>query len=179
MTNFELGTHIPMFISAPWKPNSVGKKTMALMEAVDLYSTIAALAGLESPHATGQALNSTDMSPLFDDPTQSIKDAAFSQFGKKGVFDVHPEFYRNQTMFMGYTIRTDDWRYTAWFNFDDKTIKVKTNSIVGRELYTHKGDEGMYLDFQGEHINLVEEEQYQDIVQSLHARILDYIQIGE
>jgi hypothetical protein len=38
MSNFELATHIPMIIRAPFKPNSVGQSTDVLAEMVDSKS---------------------------------------------------------------------------------------------------------------------------------------------
>ena len=38
MTNFEMATHIPLIIRAPWKSNSVGRETSVLAEIVDMYS---------------------------------------------------------------------------------------------------------------------------------------------
>jgi iduronate 2-sulfatase len=40
---------VPLIIRCPWMPASHGVKTPALVEAVDLYQTIAALAGLPDP----------------------------------------------------------------------------------------------------------------------------------
>jgi len=37
MTNFELGVRDPLMIRTPWLPNSVGGRTPALVEAVDLF----------------------------------------------------------------------------------------------------------------------------------------------
>jgi hypothetical protein len=34
------------------------------------------------------------------------------------ALDVDPKFDRNQTALMGYSVREADWRYTAWFAFD-------------------------------------------------------------
>ena len=103
MTNFELGVHIPFIIRAPWKAASVGQHTKALAEAVDLYPTLAALAGLPPPATQGQALNGTSLAPVFDNPGDEVgvKDAAFSQFAKISNFSVAPRFYRNQTQLMG------------------------------------------------------------------------------
>ena len=47
MTNFELGVHIPLIIRAPWIASSVGGETAVLAEMVDMYPTLAALAGDE------------------------------------------------------------------------------------------------------------------------------------
>eukprot|EP00038_Savillea_parva_P005551 m.158109 g.158109 ORF g.158109 m.158109 type:complete len:461 (-) comp11732_c1_seq22:3518-4900(-) len=49
MTNWELGVRVPLIIRCPWMPASHGVKTPALVEAVDLFQTVVALAGLADP----------------------------------------------------------------------------------------------------------------------------------
>ena len=48
-TNFELGVRVPFIIRAPWIPQSLGARTPVLAELLDLYPTLAELAGLEPP----------------------------------------------------------------------------------------------------------------------------------
>ena len=49
MTNFEAAVRVPLIIKCPWKTAAAGKITGVLAEAVDLYPTLAALAGLPTP----------------------------------------------------------------------------------------------------------------------------------
>ena len=120
MSLFESATHVPLFIRAPWKANSVGQVTPVLSEMVDLYLTLADLAGLPDPRSEGEMVNGTSLGPLFDNPHGTIDfeggiNAAYSQFGKVSPWDIAPVFPRNQTHIMGYSIRTDTWRYTEWW----------------------------------------------------------------
>jgi hypothetical protein len=191
MTNFELGVHIPLMIRAPWMHNSVGKQTAVLAEMVDVYPTLAALAGLPDPTSVkgSEGINGTSLAPVFADPAATaVKSAAFSQFAKDNIgTGVNPKFARNQTQLMGYTIRTDEWRYTAWFRFDNRTgggggdypygrVMVNSSSL-GTELYDHRGDTSMWLDFPGENVNVVGNVEHAKLVESLHQRLLDYIQL--
>ncbi|HEY3161803.1 MAG TPA: sulfatase/phosphatase domain-containing protein, partial [Vicinamibacterales bacterium] len=61
-------------------------------ELVDLYPTLADLAGLK-PNGP---LDGVSLAPMLKDPAATVKDAAFTQV-------------RN-----GYSIRTDRWRYVEW-----------------------------------------------------------------
>merc|ERR1712039_158234 len=70
-TNFELGTHVPLIFRAP---GHAPKRIPALVESVDLYPTLAALAGLDAPGD----LDGEDLSVLFADPSKQLKEAVFS-----------------------------------------------------------------------------------------------------
>lgn len=84
MSLFEAATRVPLIIRAPWLTESVGRTTQALVEMVDIFPTLAALAGLPDPLSEGEYVNGTSLLPLFLDPAGGVKDAAFSQFAKCG-----------------------------------------------------------------------------------------------
>ena len=68
MTNFELGTRVPLIISAPWLTASKGRRSMALAEAVDLYPTLSELAMGAGQLPTGKAgeyLGGASLAPIF------------------------------------------------------------------------------------------------------------------
>merc|ERR1712032_746544 len=154
--------------------------------------TLAHLAGLPDPRTLrgSTGINGTSLVPAMLSPTNtSVKAAAFSQFAKDNIgTSVQCKFYRNQTQLMGYSIRTDEWRYTAWFRFDPKGARgpldsgnffgrVLVSEGLGRELYDHRNDSGKWLDWPGENINLVNRSEHAGVVVTLHKRLLDYIQI--
>ena len=120
-TNFELDTRVPLIVSAPGQELR-GVHSDALVELVDLYPTLTELAGLPLP----EGLEGTSMKPLLADPYQPWKTAAFSQFPR-------PWRYKKQPPIMGYSIRTEDYRYTEWQDFE-------TGEVQARELYDHKKD---------------------------------------
>lgn len=115
-TNFENATRAPLIISVPGQENR-GGKTDALVEFVDIYPTLCELAGL--PMTDG--LEGMSFVPLLKDPKRTWKTAAFSQYPRQGV------------KFMGYTMRTDRYRYTEW----QETASGKS---VAAELYDHQLD---------------------------------------
>ena len=47
-------------------------------------------------------------------------------------------------------------------------------SDVGRELYSHKADTGLWLEYPGEEVNLAFDPTNADIVQYLHKQVLEY-----
>lgn len=118
-SNVEDDTRAPLIISMPGMKNA-GTKTQALVEFVDIYPTLAELAGLQLPsHLEGLSLL-----PLLDDPNREWKPAAFSQY---------PRSVRRRRL-MGYSMRTDRYRFTRWVNRYDKT------RVVATELYDHEND---------------------------------------
>jgi iduronate 2-sulfatase len=113
-TNFELDTHAPLIISDPDYPKGI--RTDALTEFVDIYPTLSELCGLPSP----DGLEGTSVAPLMDNPKKPWKKAAFSQ-------------YPRPKKIMGYSMRTDEYRYTEWQDQETGEAKFK-------ELYDLKND---------------------------------------
>jgi arylsulfatase A-like enzyme len=110
-TNFEIDTHVPLILTVP-DQKTAGQRTDALVELIDIFPTLAELCGLKIP----AACEGTSMVPLVNEPSRHWKKAAFSQFPRGQI--------------MGYSIRSDKWRYTEW-------IDRRSGKIVGRELYDH------------------------------------------
>lgn len=113
-TNFEEATRAPLIFSAPGQKN-VGTKTDDLAEFVDVYPTLCDLAGLPIP----KGLEGISLVPVMNDPKRPWKKAAFSQYPRPGNI-------------MGYTMRTDRYRYTEWAE--------PGKDPVGVELYDYKTD---------------------------------------
>ena len=80
-TNFEVGLRIPFMIRAPHMPASSGRQTRQLAEALDLYRTLASLAGF-TVEQIEPGVEGTDLSAVFTDPTVVVKTAAFSQMAR-------------------------------------------------------------------------------------------------
>ncbi len=136
-TNFELDTHVPMIVSAPKQKRNI--RTRALTEFVDIYPGLCELAGLAVPaHCEG-----TSFVPLIDDPGRPWKSAAFSQYPRGKV--------------MGYTMRTDRWRYTEW-------QERSTGEVMARELYDQNTDPQ-------ENKNIAAAEEMKPIVAQLSAKL--------
>ena len=124
-TNFELDARVPLIIAAGDYPKSHGKTTRALAELVDLYPTLAALAGIVDD--LPENLDGTSLLPVVAAPETAVKYAAFTQHQ-------HP-FYGSSSNWQawGYSVRTDRWRYTEWRTIAD-------GSVMARELYDHDSD---------------------------------------
>ncbi|MBL4700571.1 MAG: sulfatase [Phycisphaeraceae bacterium] len=128
-TNFEVAARAPLIFSVPGQ-KSTGIASNALVEFVDIYPTIAVAAGLKLPtHLEGDNLLA-----LLDDPKVPWKKAAFSQYPRGGGV-------------MGYSMRTDRYRYTRW-------VVSGSNKVEARELYDHKTDPDENINIAGKSDNV-------------------------
>ena len=114
-TNYEEATRIPLLVAVPGQK---GAATSALVETVDVYPTLAALAGLPAP----QGLDGRSFAALFTDPAAAHRDHAIH---------VYPRGQR-----LGRAIRTERYRLVEWKapGGDPTTAEF--------ELYDYRDDPG-------------------------------------
>jgi arylsulfatase A-like enzyme len=117
-SNFEKATNSMLIVSDP-RQKRKGVSSKALVEFVDIYPTLTDCAGI----AGDPSLEGFSFRRLLDDPNLRWKSAAFSQYPR--AQDGKPV--------MGYTMRTDRYRYTEW--------RWKgTEEVIDRELYDYETD---------------------------------------
>ena len=123
MTNFDIDTRVPMIISSP---ETKGKNIQSdrFVEFVDIYPTLCDMAGLKIPNS----LEGVSATPLIENPNRHWKKAVFSQFLREGIWK-SPDGIE----YMGYSIRTERYRYNEWINWE-------TKKLAAIELYDHKVD---------------------------------------
>ncbi len=124
-SNFELDARVPFFIGAPGMKSS-GKRTSSPTELLDLFHTLVSLCALPKP----DGLEGTNLTPLLDDPSRTLKPAAFTQHPRPAYYDREPS---GQPAVMGCSVRTARVRYTEWRDW-------KTGEPVARELYDATND---------------------------------------
>ncbi|MCC6682005.1 MAG: sulfatase [Phycisphaeraceae bacterium] len=150
-SNFERDAQVPLIISVPGMANA-GQQCDALVELLDLYPTVADLAGLAAPHP----LEGKSLRPVLENPTVEVREAALTQ---------HPRPpYGEKAQVMGYSIRTQGYRYTEWRAID-------SGDLVARELYDHQQDDI-------ESVNIVDEPALVEQVQQLHELLQQTIDRG-
>ncbi|MBM3854239.1 MAG: sulfatase [Verrucomicrobia bacterium] len=103
-TNFELDARVPFLVRTPGLAQP-GRPTSSLIEYVDIYPTLAELAGLPAP----AYLAGRSFTPILRDPAQPGREFALSQFARP--------FNPGAPQAMGYTIRTATHRYTRWVDW--------------------------------------------------------------
>jgi arylsulfatase A-like enzyme len=142
-SNFETSTRIPLIVRTPGgRPG----RTKALVESVDIFPTLCELAGL--PLDPG--LEGHSFAPLLKDSSLEWKSAAFSQYQR-----VIPG-YGNIARGMGYSMRTDRYRFTEW--------SVPGTDFIARELYDHENDPD-------ENINIADHPEHKELVSDLTTRL--------
>lgn len=152
MTNFENGVRIPMIVRAPWKQAKNGMRVSHLVEAVDLYRTLADLSGIGA-HTVESGVDGVSLMPLIINSSASpVHRFARSQFPRcytalENTTSNLPQLDRTDCQdvdrrlfdLMGYSIRTEQWRFTEWRLWDGKALKARWDLPANAtELYDHR-----------------------------------------
>ncbi len=150
-TNFDTSVHVPLLVRVPGKAASAGARTETVVELLDLYRTLSALAGLPEPEA---GVEGKDFSAVFDDPSKTLFSEAYAQYsrcpGERNFPTVHslPDWALNNCedvpvhniTYMGYTVRTLDYRLTQWYRWDGQACVAQWGAPpYATELYNHSG----------------------------------------
>ncbi|MEC9096907.1 MAG: sulfatase/phosphatase domain-containing protein, partial [Planctomycetota bacterium] len=121
-SNFELDARVPVIISTPEFNQS--QRTDSLVELLDLYPTLTDLCELQAP----AALEGKSLVPILRNPKHIVKQQALTQHCRPAY---PPQGEEPEAM--GYSIRTNRYRYTEWRDF-------KTFQIIATEVYDHSTD---------------------------------------
>ena len=125
-TNLEIDVRVPFIISTEtsYKNRVTGAVSSALVENVDVFSTLAEICNLQGPKSDGKSLV-----PVIDNPEQKWDDVATSVYARgKNI--------------MGCTATDGQWRYTEWRD-------ANTHEILGAELYEHNNSLLSYKNLAG------------------------------
>ncbi len=116
-TNYEQANRIPILISAPGVTQP-GSSTRQPAESVDIFPTLAELAGLPDP-AGPQPIDGVSLVPVLKDGRNRVRDHAFHAYPKGKL---------------GRAIRTERYRLVEWHNPGD------ADSSAEYELYDYETD---------------------------------------
>ena len=118
-SNYEQATRIPLIISAPGVTRGGGRVTKSLAETVDLYPTLAELAGLRAPKVP-QGIEGRSLVPVLRKPNGR---------GAEHVFHAYPRGER-----IGRAVRTERYRLVEW------KVPGAATDTAEYELYDYKAD---------------------------------------
>jgi len=114
-TNFEQATRIPLIFAGPGVAR--GMATGQLAETVDIFPTLAALAGIAAPKGP-QPIDGISLTPVLRDPAKRVRDHAYHCYPRGD--------------WIGQAIRTERYRLVRWTN--------QKSGAVATELYDLKAD---------------------------------------
>lgn len=165
-TNFNLATHVPLMIRAPWLTRGApATSANAMVELVDMFPTVAELAGcapLDPAVKNEPPLGGTSLVPLLVSAQRSVMqsvrtrapalassplpgfNSSLSQYARARCYDDlfvngHNDPGCTLGTFIGYSIRTSDTRYTRWVNVTVDGTPF-WGQVMGEELYDEPAD---------------------------------------
>ena len=162
-TNFELAIQAPLMISIPGLTDN-GVIAHQLVEFVDIFPTLVEAAGFRPlrrcpRNSSGIALctEGASLIPVIQNPNEKWKSAAFSQY---------PRMSMEGEVVMGYSIRTEHFRYTEWIKLGICATHYKIDHAKKKELYDHKMDPN-------ENVNLFKHVEYREVLEQLHEQLVN------
>ncbi len=142
---FERSARNPLVMAGPGI--AAGQPSTRVVELLDLYPTLADLARLTAP----SALQGRSLRPLLANPAAPWEHAALTQV-RRGA---------NPNFFMGYSLRTERWRYTEW-----------DGGTRGAELYDEQADPE-------ERRNLASDPKHAAVVKDLQRQLQALVRSGQ
>lgn len=125
---YELDTRVPLMIRVPGQTQ--GQHSESLVELIDLYPTLLDLCGMPQGNPSeNQLLQGKSLVPILHDSRHTVRESAFSQI-------MRPAYSKlADREAMGYTIRTDRYRFTQWLKWADGMARPSKTEVLAEELY--------------------------------------------
>lgn len=133
-TNYEIGVRVPLIIYSPSFRLQRVRKLNQIAELIDLFPTLVDLAALPhiehcskfKPMDRQLCTEGKSLLPLITSEANwdESEDVAISQYPRPSIYPTeYPDSDQpnhNEIKIMGYSIRTQTFRYTIWLEFDAK-----------------------------------------------------------
>lgn len=140
-TLFELSARVPLMIR---DPRVVPRHTKHIVELVDIFRTVVDIAGLPPPSkdlVQGRSLSGILHDTAAAEATTNASSFAISQYPRcpkspNRLWETNCKREENIPI-MGYTIRTDGYRFTEWYRFLDHHPDVVQLPPLATELYAY------------------------------------------
>jgi arylsulfatase A-like enzyme len=161
-TNFEQAARAPLIISSPWIKPSV---TSSPSEFVDVFPTLCDLAGVPVPtHLDGKS-----QVPAMKNPNKKVKEFSVSQYPRSGPDSESERLGYAVGKCMGYSIRTNRYRYTMWLKDNFRSSQAFDQKlVVATELYDYQKDPN-------ERVNVADDPQYTKVTKDMNEKMLGFL----
>jgi arylsulfatase A-like enzyme len=161
-TNFENAARAPLIFAAP---GFKAGQTNSLTEHVDIFPTLCELSGLSIP----TYLDGKSLAPIMKNNKAQIKNYAVSQYPRKLKAEELKKMGYADKNLMGYTLRTDKYRFTAWMNnsFRANVDGYSAERVYATELYDYEKDAL-------ETKNFTNDAAYKTIKKDLEAKLIEF-----
>ena len=159
-TNFEEATRAPLIIAGPGIKSG---KTNSLTEFVDVFPTICDLAGVAIP----KNLDGKSLKPLMLNNKAKGKEYAISQYPRKLKKAEMAKLGYTDAKMMGYSLRTDQYRYTIWMNNFNSKEAFNESQVYASEMYDYVKDPL-------EKVNVVKDIAYKITANDMHKKMLEF-----
>ena len=164
-TNFEEATRAPLIIAGP---GINAGKTSSLTEFVDVFPTICDLAGVAVP----KNLDGKSLKPLMLNNKTKGKEYAISQYPRKLKKAEMAKLGYTDSKMMGYSLRTDQYRYTIWMNNFTSNDTFNESQVYASEMYDYVKDPL-------EKVNVVKDKNYTSISATLKSKMIAFFKSQE
>jgi iduronate 2-sulfatase len=161
-TNFEQATHAPLIISAPGvNPNTTKSPT----EFIDIFPTLCDLSGIAIP----SHLDGKNLVPVMKNPKTMVKEFSVSQYPRTLDKLDTERLGWSDGQYMGYSIRTGQYRYTIWMKASFRSYKpFNKDLVVATELYDYQKDPN-------ETVNVVNEKDYASVSKEMNEKMVSFL----
>ncbi len=151
-TNFEQSTRAPLIFAAPgFEGNKISPSPT---EFVDIFPTLCELAGITTP----RNIDGKSLVPIMNDVSSKVKNYSVSQFSRQD----------NKNKLEGYTLRTENYRYTVWVSIDVRNgAEYNESEVYAAELYD-------YINDPLEKKNYLDQPGYEEIQKKLQQYMKEY-----
>ena len=165
-TNLEQATRSPLIIAAPGlKPG----QTKSMSEHLDIFPTICDLSNVSIP----SVLQGKSLKPLMQNKSSQVKEFSVSQYPRKLKSSEAKTLGYTDPKLMGYSIRTDKYRYTLWMNNNFTSKEAYSDArVYAKELYDYTKDPL-------EKVNVADEKEYKKIAADMQEKIVSFFKSQE
>jgi iduronate 2-sulfatase len=164
-TNFEQATRSPLIIAAPGlKSGSTNSQT----EHVDIFPTICNLAAVPVP----TQLDGKSLKPVMQNKKATVKEFSVSQYPRKLSKDEMKKLGYTDNKLMGYSLRTEKYRYTLWMHSFTSNEVFNADKIYASEMYDYVKDPL-------EKVNVVNDKSYASSSKDMYNKTIAFFKSQE